>query len=278
MSRFGDGLVTDPDLVRAAEQATQQALEPLAGRAPDLVCVFVSGPEPDECAEALVRAGQLSGGHAVVGCTAPGVIGASRGVEDASAVSVWAGVLPGVHVRTFHLEVMRADTGLAIVGLPERADDDMVALLLPDPFSFPADGFVERSNEALVGLPIVGGLAAGPRGAGSTRLLIDGRVVDRGAVGALLGGPVAARSLVSQGCRPVGPDMTVTRAEGNVILQLAGRPAVEKLEEVLHVLPPTDQALVTAGLHIGMAMDEYVEEHDRGYFLIRGVLGVDRES
>jgi len=125
-------------------------------------------------------------------------------------------------VRTFHLEVMRADAGLAVVGLPERSPDDAVALLLADPWSFPADGFVERSNEALAGLPIVGGLATGPRGAGSTRLLVDGRVVERGAVGVLLGGPVAARALVSQGCRPIGPPMTVTAAEGNVLLALAG--------------------------------------------------------
>jgi small ligand-binding sensory domain FIST len=151
-------------------------------------------------------------------------------------------------------------------------------VLLADPWSFPADGFVERSNEALAGLPIVGGLGTGPRGAGSTRLLIDGRVVERGAVGVLLGGPVAARTLVSQGCRPIGPPMTVTAAEGNVLLGLAGERAVDKLEQILALLDPRDQALATQGLHIGIAVDEYAEEHDRGDFLIRGVLGADRNN
>ena len=278
MPRFGDGLASDADLVAAAERATREALEPLAGQAPDLACVFVSGPDPDESAHALARAGAITGAGAIIGCTAPGVIGAARGVEGSSAVSVWAGVLPGVQVRAFHLEVMRADEGLAVVGLPERSADDGVVVLLADPWSFPADGFVERSNEALVGLPIVGGLASGPRGSGSTRLLIADRVVERGAVGVVLGGPVAARALVSQGCRPVGPSMTVTKAEGNVILELAGKSAVEKLEEVLGVLQPTEQALVTAGLHIGVAMDEYADEQERGDFLIRGVLGLDRQT
>ena len=60
------------------------------------------------------------------------------------------------------------------------------------PVDVPGDGFVTRSNATLSGLPLVGGLAAGSTGAGSTRLLIDGRVVDRGAVGVLLSGASVA--------------------------------------------------------------------------------------
>ena len=113
-------------------------------------------------------------------------------------------------------------------------------------------------------------------GAGSTRLLVDGRVHERGAVGVLLGADVRARALVSQGCRAVGPAMTVTAAEGNVLLGLAGCPALDKLEEIVGWLPPADQALVTTGLHVGIAMDEYADDHDSGSFLVRGVVGADR--
>ena len=278
VARFGDGLASDSDLVRAAEVATRQALDPLAGRTPDLVCVFVCGDDPAMAAAAALRATEISGATATLGCTAGGVIGAARGLEATSAVSVWAAVLPDVSLRTFHLEVMRTDGGLAVVGLPEKADDAAVTVLLADPWSFPADGFIERSNEALGSMPIVGGLATGPRGAGSTRLLVDGRIVERGAVGVVLGGPVAARTLVSQGCRPVGPAMTVTASDGNVMLELAGQRAIDKLEEIVTTLEPREQALVSGGLHVGIAMDEYVEEHERGDFLIRGVLGADKET
>jgi small ligand-binding sensory domain FIST len=124
-------------------------------------------------------------------------------------------------------------------------------------------------------LPLVGGLASGQRGPGSTRLFLDGRIVDQGAVGVVLGGPVAVRTLVSQGCRPIGPTMIVTKAEGNVLLELAGVPAYRKLEEIAAALPPDDKTLALRGLHIGIAMDEYAEEHERGDFLIRGVIGAD---
>ena len=277
MGRFGDGLAADADLVRAAERATEQALAPLGGIEPTLVCAFVCGASPDEVEEAFDRIVSLVGGATTLGCSAGGVIGDEQAVESRSAVSVWAAVLPRTTLRTFHLEVMRTPESLAVVGLPEHMEEADLCLLLADPYSFPADGFVTRFNDTAVGVPVAGGLASGMLGPGGTRMLVDGRVVDRGAVGAVLRGPVGARTIVSQGCRPIGPTMIVTRSEGNVLLELAGVPAVRKLEEIVAELPADEQALASRGLQIGIAMDEYAEVHDRGDFLIRGVLGVDEE-
>ena len=81
----------------------------------------------------------------------------------------------------------------------------------------PADGFVEQANDQLPGLPLVGGLASSGGGAGATRLFRDGRSSNRGAVGVVLSTtpdtqhPVAVSTIVSQGTRPIGPAMTVTR-------------------------------------------------------------------
>ena len=277
MGRFGDGLATGADLVRAAEEATALALAPLGGIAPTLVCTFVCGPDPDTIEAAMERVSTLAGGATTLGCSAGGVIAGDQAVEASSAVSVWAAVLPRTTVRTFHLEVMRTPDSLAVVGLPERVEEADLCLLLGDPYSFPADGFVSRFNDTAAGLPVVGGMASGLLGPGGSRLLVDGRVVDRGAVGALLKGPVGAITVVSQGCRPIGPTMIVTKAEGNVVLELAGVPAITKLEEIVAALPADEQALASRGLHIGIAMDEYAEVHDRGDFLIRGVLGTDPE-
>jgi len=277
MGRFGDGLAVGADLLAAAERATADALRPLGGRVPDLLCVFVSGSDPAASAAALERAVELSSAAFALGCTASGVIGGSVGVEGQTAVSVLATVLPGVRLRAFHLEVMRADQGAAVVGMPQLAPDELsdgVVVLLTDPYSFPVDGFLAQANVALPGLAVVGAVAAGPRGSGSTRLLLDGRVVDRGAVGVLLQGS-GARVLISQGCRAVGPPMTVTAAEGNIVRSIAGVPAMQRVEELLEQLPPADQALASVGLQLGIAMDEYAEDHD---FLMRTVVGAERDT
>ncbi|MGE5286391.1 MAG: FIST N-terminal domain-containing protein [Micromonosporaceae bacterium] len=286
MALFGDGLATGPDLESAARLAVSQALEPLS-RPPGLVCVFVSGGGPAERAglpgitAAMAAAKAMAGDRAaVIGCTAYGVIGAGRGVEAESAVSCWAAVLPDVRVTPFHLRTARAADGVVVTGMPAPKADDRVAILLADPYRFPVDAFVAQSSGSLGGLPITGGLAdalAGPGGSAGegVRLFLDGQVLEGGAVGVLLGGPVDVATVVSQGCRPVGPPMVVTQASGNKISELAGMGAVAKLEEVVAGLPAHEQALVAGGLHIGIAMDEYADQHERGDFLVRGVAGAD---
>jgi small ligand-binding sensory domain FIST len=276
MARFGDGLALGPDLSSAAVSAVEQALAPLSA-APDLVCVFISGDDPEEIAAAARRAALAAAPALVIGCSASGVIGGGRGVEDAGAVSAWAAVLPGARLEAFRLETLKAEDKLIVVGMPEGQDDDVVGLLLADPYSFPVDAFVERSDDALPGLALVGGLAeAGEHG--EARLFVDGDVYEDGAVGVVIGGAVSAATVVSQGARPIGPDMVVTKADENVLYELAGVPALEKLEQIVLELPEDEQELAGRGLLIGVAMDEYADEHERGDFLVRGVVGADTDS
>jgi small ligand-binding sensory domain FIST len=275
-TRFADGLGVGDDLEAAAEAATAQVLERLDGAIPDLMCVLVAPgtrADPDAAAAAGRRAMRLAGARAAIGATAGGVIGDGHGRERGPAVAVWAGVLPGSRIRAFHLSAVDAEDEPG--GLPKVAADDRVAALLVDPYSFPIGAFLDRCNTAQPGFPLVGGLASGPGGPGANRLFCDGAVHDRGAVGVVVGGRIATRIVVSQGCRPIGPPMAVTRADGNLLLELAGAPAYRRLVEIISALPPAEQNMVRRGLHIGIAIDEYADEHGRGDFLIRGVLGAD---
>jgi small ligand-binding sensory domain FIST len=277
MADVGDGLAAGSDLVAAAESAVAQALAKLDGRRPDLMCVFVSGGDPQSIIDAGAAAVRAGGAGTTIGCSAGGVIGAGRGVEQAEAVSVWAAVLPGVEVRPIHLSAQRVGDSVMVTGLPTRTGENEVGVLLADPYGFPVVPFVNHTNTTRPGFPLVGGLADGPLGPGSTRLFLDGAVLD-GVVGVVLSGPISAHVAVSQGCRPIGPPMTVTRSEQNALLELAGTPAYRKLQEIVEELPTEDQTLAMRGLHLGIAMNEYAENHDRGDFLIRGVLGADQRT
>ncbi|MGI9002265.1 MAG: FIST signal transduction protein [Pseudonocardia sp.] len=280
--RFGDGLAVGPDLEGAAEVAVGQALDGLDGAAPDLMCVFVApgaGTDPEQSAVAGRRAMELAGARTTIGATAGGVIGDGRGQEHGPAVAAWAAVLPGTRIRPFQLTAQAAEGDrVEIDGLPQLASDDRVAALLVDPYSFPVAGFLEHSNRVMPGFPLVGGLTGAPGGSGVNRLFLDGEVTSGGGVGVLLGGEVAARTIVSQGCRPIGPPMTITRADRNMLLELAGAPAYTRLVEIVTSLPPVEQELAARGLHVGIAIDEYAEEHGRGDFLIRGVVGADESA
>jgi small ligand-binding sensory domain FIST len=292
--RFGDGLAVGGDLEGAAEVAVGQALRGLHGSSPDLLCVLVApgvGQDPERAAAAGRRAMRVAGAGAAFGATAGGVIGDGRGQERGPAVAVWAAALPGARIRAFRLAADGPDTESAdgdgdgdgdelssVGGLPKVARDDRVAALLVDPYTFPIAAFLDRCNTALPGFPLVGGLASGPGGPGANRLFCNGEVFDDGAVGVVLGGDVAVRTVVSQGCRPIGPPMAVTRADGNLLLELAGTPAYGRLVQIISALPTAEQAMASRGLHIGIAIDEYADEHGRGDFLIRGVLGADERT
>ncbi|MDN5861172.1 MAG: FIST C-terminal domain-containing protein [Pseudonocardia sp.] len=273
--RFGDGLAAGPDLEGAAEVAVAQALCALDGERPDLIAVFVApGPRqaPDVAAAAGHRAMELAGARAAFGSTASGVIGDGHGRERGPAVAVWAATLPGVEIETFRMSARLVDGTVELDGLPGPGDGILAAVL--DPYTFPVPAFLEQVGPDV---PVVGGLA-GSSGPGSTRLFVDGDVLHRGGVGVRLGAGAGTRAVVSQGCRPIGEPMTVTRADRNVVLELAGAPAYQRLVEIVAVLPPAEQELVARGLHLGVAIDEYADEHGRGDFLVRGVLGVDEQG
>lgn len=278
--RFGDGLAVGPDLEGAAEVAVAQAIAPLDGATPDLVWIFVApGRLGADAAEAAGRrAMALAGGRTTVGVTSGGVIGDGRGVEHGPAVAVWAATLPGTTIRPFRLTAEQADGGMRVAGLPTPRSDDRVAALVVDPYSFPVGAFLQHSNATMPGFPLVGGLGGAPGGPGANRLFLDGEVHERGGVGVLLGGDVGVRTVVSQGCRPIGPAMVVTRAERNVLLELAGSPAYRRLAEIVTSLPPAEQELAGRGLHVGIAINEYADDHGRGDFLIRGVTAVDEAA
>ena len=208
LCRFGDGLAIGPDLEGAAEVALAQALGPLDGRPPDLVCVFVAAGMPAQCGAveaAARRVMDTAGAATTIGATAAGVFGDGRGVGHGPAVAVWAAALPGADVRPFRPTAL---------DLPERSGDERAAALLVDPHTFPVAGFLPHTGS----LPFAGALASARGGPGSNRLFLDGEVYAHGAVGLLIGGDVRVTAVVSQGCRPVGPPMTVTRAERNVLL------------------------------------------------------------
>jgi small ligand-binding sensory domain FIST len=188
-----------------------------------------------------------------------------------------------VDLVPFHLGLEETSEGYTLLGWPDALQDAepgrAAVLILGDPFTFPTDVFLQDMNEAHRGVPVVGGMASGTRGPGECRLLLGDRVVNQGAVGVLLRGDVGLRCLVSQGCKPIGRHMVVTKAHDNVIAEVGGKSPLRQLQELWPTLSQDDQALMQrGGLHVGRVINEYQGEFRRGDFLIRNVLGLDQES
>jgi small ligand-binding sensory domain FIST len=274
-TQIGAGLSTLDDTVRAFEEAASTAREQLQADA-DLAIVFASHSHLESIEEALAIVDDVIRPRDLIGCCAQGVVGPGQEVEVGAGASVWAAALPGGEVETFHVAVHPEGDGAVIDGLPDPAGADL-ALLLSDPITFPAERLLDSLALEQPGLPVVGGIASGARSVEDAVLFRGREPLEDGAVGAMLRG-VDVLPCVSQGAAPIGPEMVVTAAEENLVLELASKPALEKLGDVIAELEPRERALAATGLLLGVVIDENKPAYERGDFLIRGLLGADQTS
>jgi small ligand-binding sensory domain FIST len=272
-TRIGVGVSTASSAADAAVEAAREASPGLGGNKADLVFLFLSAPHAGYATEAAVALREELAPRHLVGCVAEGVLAGTREVEEGPAAAVWAGSLPGGRVDLFHAFAVQEDDGIAVEGLPELEEPALVALLA-DPFTFPVMPVLSRLNDRYPGLPLVGGIAAGAGRPGTQALIVDDDVHEEGAVGAVLSG-VRVGVAVSQGCAPFGHDAVITRADGNVVYELAGRPALERLRAEVAGLPPEQRELAARGILAGLVIDENKADYGRGDFLMRGLVGVD---
>jgi small ligand-binding sensory domain FIST len=274
--RIGAALSRTPQAGLAAVEAADGAATALAGEPADLVVAFATPDHHGALAEVAAAVTARVGDQAVLlGAVASGVVGPATEAEAGPAVSVWCAAFDGGGARPFRSWAARpSDGGVVVMGWPDAQPDD-VTLVLADPFTFPAGEVAGRLGGERPGHALVGGLLTG--GQGRSQLLLGDRVHDDGAVGVVLR-DVDVEPLVSQGCRPVGPALTVTRSQGNLVQELAGEPATEVLQRIFDDAPDHDRALMARGLQIGLVADEYRDALGTGDFLIRGVLGAEAGS
>jgi small ligand-binding sensory domain FIST len=267
---------------RAVGEALDRIADELDRTQPDLVFVFASPHHREHYAElpSLVR--ERFSSASILGCSGSGVIGRGQEVEEQSALSMMAGVLPGVELTTFHL------------GPDELPDRDAVAqwrarvgvssdpaphfVLLADPFTTDPMRLVDGLDAAYDGAVKVGGLASGASGPGETVLYAGGEAYGTGVVGLGLAGNVGIDTIVAQGCRPVGAPMFVTRSARNVIQRLDGRAPSVVVQQLYEAADPRDRQLMRHSLFLGLVMSDSQQVYDRGDFLIRNIVGLDAES
>jgi len=272
--RIGTGLSTALDAREAAYEAGAGARAGLGGATCDLAVVFASGMHLAAPETMLDAVHEALAPDELIGCGAGGVIGRQREIENGTAVSVWAAHLGDGTAAAFHAAVEEIEAGAgALTGMPDLMGADG-AILIADPATFPTDAVLRFLSDSAPMVPLLGGLASG-RSAGGGAVLFHGRdVLEDGAVGVRLDG-VEVLPCVSQGAAPIGPELTITAAEGNVIGELAGRPALEKLRETIETLPAEDLRLVQGGLLMGIVVDSNKPDYVQGDFLVRGLVGAD---
>ncbi|HEY8967105.1 MAG TPA: FIST N-terminal domain-containing protein [Candidatus Methylacidiphilales bacterium] len=294
----------DEDAVR---RVAKEAREELGGE-PTLGLVFVTPDYIPDIADFLEVVRLHARIPVLVGASGHSLLGVGEEMEGGSGFSLLLLRLPGTVAKAFHIPASALkETGEidedAEDGPDEEADAEAASgwrrlaakemggteakawLALLDPFDFPVERWLRQWNAAFPGLPVFGGLASGPKTPGAAPgsagpianeawVFLDGKVVD-GAVLVGFGGQVAIRTLVSQGCKPIGEPCIITGADQNILYTLGSQPAYKILDGAFQSLTDAEKEKARGHLFAGLAMSEYVDEFKRGDFLVRSILGAD---
>ena len=273
----------DANASAAIRAAAEQLRLQLDGHAADLIVAFVSPHHAASFDRIPAMIAESLGAGLLLGCSAGGVIGGGREIEQRPGVSLTAAILPGVTPRPFHVEsealpspASGAEAWRALVGI--EAEEQPHFLVLPDPFTFDAEGFVRGLDLSYPLSSTIGGIASGGGTPGDNALFLGDRVLRSGAVGVALAGDIAVDTIVAQGCRPIGDPMFATSCERNIVRRLDGRPPLEVLRDLHERLDEADRQLARHSLFLGIVMTEDRQEYRQGDFLIRNLLGIDPSS
>ena len=211
---------------RSVGRAVERAVGAVGGREAGLVLVFPPATiAPQDCA---AEAAAAAGGALVAGMTSAGVLAGGGQLEDgcsalAFADSVRFGVGLATGASADPCAAGRAAAAEAFAGLDRSAGQPLLLLFLDPGVGDCADVVRGAYEVAGAHVPQAGGGANGKHPA----VLADG-VAHRDAVVAValvLPGPVGIG--VAHGCITSGTPAIVTRARGQTILTLDGRPAEE---------------------------------------------------
>ncbi len=286
--RWSSAVSDEPILERAIASVAGEVLAGMGGEPIDLAIVFVSQHFTKRYAEVAALLREAVPHRTLLGCSAGGVIGGGREIEQRSGLSLTAAALPDVAITPLAIEASflpDADAGPGAwhqaIGVPPEPTPHFV--LLADPFSLPAEDLLAGLDFAYPRSAKIGGLASGARQPGGNALYLGASgsaaasVRRSGAVAVALSGNVVVDTVVAQGCRPIGRPMRVTRCEGNVLLELEGEPPLKTIREIVISLPEEDRRIASHALFLGVVTNELLPAPRAGDFLIRNLVGLDPE-
>jgi small ligand-binding sensory domain FIST len=218
----------------------------------------------------------------LAGCSGGGLVANAEEIESAGGLVLALYSLPGAKLKGVRFtqdqvqSVNGEDFWPGETGITPKDVNGWLAFI--DPFHLDAENWLRSWNDNYAAQPVYGGLASSNSPEPVTQLYLDGEVFEDGGVAIAIGGDVTLAGVISQGCTPIGEAWTLTRVEQNLIRHIGNRPAYAVLSETVQKLSLEDQKKAAGNLHIGLVVNEYLEDFHRGDFLVRTLHGGDPNS
>jgi hypothetical protein len=221
----------------------------------------------------------------IAGCSAQGVMSNGSVLEGGFAVGAMALGGQSLEVATAIEHEIQIDGRAKGRQLARQVRDGLgrspeLFVLVYDPLSGIDVDQVLTGLRDVLDCPIVGGAASQPSGpVVRTYQYCGDRPATHAAVGLGLAGPFHVELGFCHGTVPTGVAMTLTRCEGNSLLEFDGRPALDVWRQAIGV--GTDEVLNqdhTAALAMGIERKVTVGNRESSVYLMRAAFGVSEAT
>lgn len=287
--RVAVGYSDHPDSISAGRQAAQMALSQVdSGQSCDVVLLFATARHDQQMLRSAVvsvvgSACRIYGGGAAGVITNEyfGYAGDQVGIAciwlEESACTVFSET--GLEIseketgerlgrRLLEAGITEEDSLLLFYDAIDRSGGDMRLLL--------ATWLLEGLEKGMGFLPeLMGAGLQGDHACTATGQYTDKGIEAHTAISMAFSEDICIDHIIMHGCRPASPYYTVTKADGSVILEINGKPAIDFIDEVLDsaIAPEQYPFFLLFGLNHGEPWGEY----DENNYASRLCLSIDKE-
>jgi len=206
-----------------------------------------------------------------VGSLGSGIIGSGRESYDVPAISLLVTHLAEQSFRIIPTVSSEPGNFLAATHDWRQATLGSVAVVHGDPRNARLPDLITELSQGLEGGFLVGGLSSGND---QDLLQIADEVTSGGLSGVLFSSRVPLITGLTQGCSLLGCRHEITTVEGNILVRLDGRSALDVLKE--DIGPERARNLSRLGGYVFIALP--IVGSDTGDYLVRNLLGIDPDS
>lgn len=266
--------------VEAAKIAAAGALEKSGAIQADIAIFFSSAKYRRYYGDILDTIRGVTGAKTIVGASGCGIVTDETEIER-HGIAVMVIQSDSINAASFLVQNLQENNFQAGEDaakiLAERLQAELL-LLFPDPFSFQSPLFFDGFENTYGYVPMIGGAAAEDSRETKTYQMESGRVAFDAVSGLALGGNFRFETGITRSCRPFGDALRITRADGNAIYEIDGRPAYDILLESISHIEFRDPEQIFQNIFLGLPLKNFQTDFSSDHYLVRHILGVNAKK
>lgn len=267
---------------KAAETVAKTLLDKLGSPRAETVIVFASSEHRRHYSKILDIISHITCAEKITGAGAAGVLTEELEIERHAGIAAMAlSSSAGAEAVPFIVHELQENNFRAGERLGNQFRKNLAAIegavLFPDPFSFQSHLFFEGFESAYGYVPMAGAAASEDGSEEKTYQFYGRHAAFDAAAGVAFSGKAGFEIGLTHSCKPFGGPLQITRAEGNMIYEMDGRPAYDILLESLSGIEFENPNQLLQRVFLGVPTRSFQTEFSNNY-LIRNIMGVNAKK